>query len=424
MDGSLGEKSRHLPSRPHADLYVPLRPPSGARLLEARGLSFSYPFLSPTEYRICGMAANVIGGERAVDLEVQFDLDSTKLVPTSATWDSCRSVASWTSLEGTRPPLRSTDILSGGASHRTTWCRRRRMCPFSAAVGATPAKSTTVFPPPSRMRPASMSAAGTSRQTVQLASHPWRLRVAIGAPEDIDYAVHGGGSRDFYVDNPTIDRDTTTLSSRPARPLTRTRARIRPRSAVFIIGGQTAAYVAGLMKSWGVRPIKRLSVFGLEFPTQAARALTAAPDALRAQRAEQADAGRYCSASKYDRAVARRSAQWQPFGAFAGDCTHLLSIVLPFDVNMDVVPSLSLSNTTVTHLNVVESPIDESYAPRVAERLGTLSPSLPWIEDDYDDGEYERARPGGSSLCYLLILLSTIGVRCGCAFVAANDLEE
>ena len=62
---------------------------------------------------------------------------------------------------------------------------------------------------------------------------------------------------------------------------------------------------------------------------------------------------------------------------------------------MDIVPSPSLSNTTVTHLNVVvDSPIDESYAPRVAERLSTLFPSLTWIEDDYDDGRYEESQAG------------------------------
>ena len=41
------------------------------------------------------------------------------------------------------------------------------------------------------------------------------------------------------------------------------------------IGGQSAAYVVGLMKSWGVRPIERLSVFGLELLAEAARALIA-----------------------------------------------------------------------------------------------------------------------------------------------------
>ncbi|KAL1713984.1 hypothetical protein EV715DRAFT_295608 [Schizophyllum commune] len=42
-------------------------------------------------------------------------------------------------------------------------------------------------------------------------------------------------------------------------------------------------------------------------------------------------------------------------GAFAGACTHLWSIVLSFDVNMDVVFSPSLSNSIVAHLNVVDS---------------------------------------------------------------------
>ncbi|KAL1673696.1 hypothetical protein EV122DRAFT_282723 [Schizophyllum commune] len=56
-------------------------------------------------------------------------------------------------------------------------------------------------------------------------------------------------------------------------------------------------------------------------------------------------------------------------GAFAGAYTHLESIVLSFDANMDV-----------------------SYAPRVAERLATLLPSLTWVEDDYDDGRYEESQ--------------------------------
>ena len=69
-------------------------------------------------------------------------------------------------------------------------------------------------------------------------------------------------------------------------------------------------------------------------------------------------------------------------GAFAGACTQLESIVLSFDAHMDVVPSPSLSNAAVTYLNVVDSPIDESYVPRVPHRLATLFPSLTWIEGD------------------------------------------
>ncbi|KAI4517991.1 hypothetical protein K525DRAFT_209643 [Schizophyllum commune Loenen D] len=211
------------------------------------------------------------------------------------------------------------------------------------------------------------------------------------------------------------------------------------------IGGQSAAYVVGLMKSWGVRPIERLSVFGLELPAEAARALIAdipthcEPTALSKLmisatspgwrlRAEDVAPLAKCTGltslvlnvsdgadiadveyetlarswpllqrvefpGSYDRAVAPRCTM-AALGAFAGACTHLESIVLSFDANMDAVPSPSLSNTTVTHLNVVDSPIDESYAPRVAERLATLFPSLTWIEDDYDDGRYEESQAG------------------------------
>ncbi|KAL1665999.1 hypothetical protein GGF50DRAFT_113634 [Schizophyllum commune] len=65
-------------------------------------------------------------------------------------------------------------------------------------------------------------------------------------------------------------------------------------------------------------------------------------------------------------------------GTFAGACTLLESIVLSFDANIDVVLSPSLSDTTITHLNVVDSPIDESYVPGVPNRLATLFPSLTW----------------------------------------------
>ncbi|KAL1690201.1 hypothetical protein GGG16DRAFT_114250 [Schizophyllum commune] len=170
------------------------------------------------------------------------------------------------------------------------------------------------------------------------------------------------------------------------------------------IGGQSAAYVVGLMKSWGVRPFERLSVFGLELPADAARALTTddvAPLAkctgLTSLVLNVSDGANIADVEyemlarswpllqrvefpgSYDRAVAPWCTM-AALGAFAGACTHLESVVLSSDANMDVVPSPSLSNTTVTHLNVVDSPIDESHAPRVAERLATLFPSLTWTE--------------------------------------------
>ncbi|KAL1756848.1 hypothetical protein FB107DRAFT_273499 [Schizophyllum commune] len=139
---------------------------------------------------------------------------------------------------------------------------------------------------------------------------------------------------------------------------------------VHIFGGQSATYVVGLMKtdlviealevgsvdrgdagegsapaaaadnrdllqlcgrlragllSWGGRPIERLSMFGLELP---ARADCGYPDALRAQCAEKTA------------------------------CMHLENIDLSFDADMDVLPSLTPSDLSVTHPNAVDSPIN------------------------------------------------------------------
>ncbi|KAL1699148.1 hypothetical protein EV121DRAFT_284298 [Schizophyllum commune] len=198
------------------------------------------------------------------------------------------------------------------------------------------------------------------------------------------------------------------------------------------------AYVVGLMKSWGVRQIKRLSVLDLELPADAARALIAGipthcePIALNKRmisatsmgwrmRAEDVASLAMCMGltslvlnmsdvadiadveyetparswpllqrvefpGSYDRAVAPRCTM-AALGTFASTCTQLESIVLSFNANIDVVPSPSLSDSIVTHPNV-------SYASRVAEHLATLFPSLRWIEDDYDDGRYEESQAG------------------------------
>ncbi|KAL1690205.1 hypothetical protein GGG16DRAFT_114254 [Schizophyllum commune] len=176
---------------------------------------------------------------------------------------------------------------------------------------------------------------------------------------------------------------TVRLRRRPRRcPRALLAAYLRASSAALrdlTIGGQSAEYVARLVKSWGVRPIERLSVFGLELLAEAARALIAdipthrGPTALSKlmisatspewrMHAEDADIAdveyetlarswpllqRVEFPGSYDRAVAPRCTM-AALGAFAGACTHLESVVLSFDATKDVVPSPSRSDSTVS----------------------------------------------------------------------------
>lgn len=219
------------------------------------------------------------------------------------------------------------------------------------------------------------------------------------------------------------------------------------------IGGQSAEYVVDLMKSWGVRPIERLSIFGLELAADAARALIAdipthcEPTALRklmisatspgwklraedvapltactqlnalvlnvSDGADLADA-EYQSLARcwpllervefpgvYDRALVPRCTA-AALGAFAGACPRMQSIVLPFDANAEIASEPSVTSTSVTHLNVIDSPIDEARAPRVAAYLSAMFPSLTWIEDDYDDGRYDESQLGWLTADHIL----------------------
>ncbi|KAL1703653.1 hypothetical protein EV121DRAFT_292167 [Schizophyllum commune] len=173
------------------------------------------------------------------------------------------------------------------------------------------------------------------------------------------------------------------------------------------IGGQSAA------------------VFGPELPTQAARALTAdvpthcEPNALSklmctglmslvlnvSDGVDISDVKyetlarswpllqRVGLPGSYERAVAPRCTIAAP-GAFALARTWRASSLIRRQHGRRAFPFPSPTNTTGTHISVVDSPIDESYAPRVAERLARLFPSMTWIEDEYDDGRYEDSQAG------------------------------